>query len=140
MTLFRDTERARMAQARNEANKARSAAAYCKVSSTGQGAFQLPDMLDFGVTFAQEPNVTYGSAFDLVPLSFALGTSQPPLPLTSGFVAVWIKDDKGLYVGAHVAVSVYFPAGLDSHSNLVQVEHHFKFEGIALHRVSAPLT
>ena len=63
-------------------------------------------------------------------------SSSPPLPMTSGYVVDWQMDGERLYTGCWVAVGVTFPLYYGVSTELaVNVEHHFKFEGIALKRV-----
>lgn len=127
----RDAERARHAE-----NAARLAQAYWKFDSTGQGAIEFGDRVDFGLTFIEEPFVSFGAQLDLDALGDLLVTDPsetPKMPMVSGFVTAWDQDDRGFYVGAWCAVHVFFPTYTAVAADVaVEMSHHFTFTAIAI--------
>ena len=130
---------------RNRENGARLAQAFAKFESIGQGVVEFAEVVDFGLTFIEEPYITYGSQLDMDDLGELLdipGGATPPLPLVSGYVTEWDQDERGFYVGAWVAARVYFPSqvAVEGESTmtpvpldtLVVIDHHFTFTAIAI--------
>jgi hypothetical protein len=97
---------------RHKENGARMAAAYARVDIVGQGTSEVEEMIDFGLTFVEQPFVSFGSYLDVDLIRDALDLDDDddcPLPVVSGFVTRWDQDQNDAYTGAWVAVSVYFP-------------------------------
>lgn len=117
-------------------NTARLASAYARYRSTGQGSKEFGRRADFGLTFIERPFVSYGCYIDTDELGDQLGLpggADVPLPLVSGFVTDWDRDDRGFYVGAWVGCRVYFPpTDLVGYDVEVEVQHHFTFQAIAI--------
>lgn len=127
--LTAQLEQRRQDQMKNEANRAGNAASFAVFSSTGSGAFEFPDPIDFVVTFQEEPFLGYGSYINGDDLGEALGLDDdelPPYPMMCGFVTDWVQDSNGFYTGAYVGVRV------TGGSDKVPVRHYFRFEGIGL--------
>lgn len=134
--MFDDVDRRAAEQDRNRENSARLAKAFAKFHSTGQGSIEFEDHVDFGLTFIEEPYVTYGSTIDLDGLGELLDTEPgetPPLPLASGMVTEWDQDDRDFYVGCWTAVRITFqPADAVDPALEVEMEHHFTFTAVAI--------
>lgn len=118
-------------------NAARLAEAFHKFNTTGQGSVEYGDRVNFGLTFIEEPYLSYGAQIDLDALDELLenepGSSMPPLPITTGYVTEWDQDDRGFYVGAWVAVRVWFP--YESNVTIdteIDLQHHFTFKAVAI--------
>lgn len=137
--LTRRLEQRRLELARNDENRARQAAAFAKLSTTGQGTVQFEDAIDFGCTFIEEPFIQYGSYVDLDDLRNTLNlddNDDVAIPVVSGSVVEWDMSDD-FYTGAWVAVTVTFPSQYAIDPTLdVAVDHHFKFEAIAMKSVN----
>jgi len=122
---------------RHAENAARNAEAFARFKSTGQGSIEFPERVDFELTFIEEPYMSYGGYIDLDDLDDKLaneaGTTMPPLPICCGFVTDWDRDDRGFYVGAWVAVRVWFPPEANVRVDLeVEMSHHFSFKAVAM--------
>lgn len=118
-------------QARDAENHARTAAAFAVLRTRGAGGVQFPDVVDFGCTYVERPFVQYGAVVDQDALELSLPGSQMQFPSLSGYVTEW-EMDGNLYTGAYVAVNVFMQFGGPA---VLDVEHHFRFEGVALKRV-----
>lgn len=134
---FDDLEARRGEVERHQENSARLAEAFARMRSTGQGSIEFAERVDFGLTFIEEPYMSYGCFIDLDDLDDKLeneaGTTTPPMPICSGFVTDWDRDDRGFYVGAWVGVRVWFPYEANVWPELeVEMFHHFSFKAIAL--------
>lgn len=109
-------------------NSARLAKAFAMYDSTGWGEFTVPTVFDFGLTFVEEPSVSYGYALDgdtLVDTRF---------PRCWGGVYKWKLDIKGFYTGAWVffiveTQSSFIDTG-EADPNY-DINHYFTFEGVA---------
>ena len=134
--MFEDLEYRRAEIERHRENSARLAQAFAKFQSTGQGSTEFVDVVDFGLTFIEEPFVSYGAQLDLDALSELMSVDPsvtPQMPLSTGYVTGWEQNDRGFYTGAWVAVTVHFASasGVASTVN-VHMQHHFTFTAIAL--------
>lgn len=82
-------------------NSARGAWAWGNVHTKGWGQMVLPEPIMFGVTFTEQPFVSYGFALDddeqLV---------EDRYPRCSGGVLRWVKTTEDFYVGAYVIITV----------------------------------
>lgn len=129
-------ERRRAEVERHRENSARPAESYAKFETFGQGFIEFEERVDFGLTFIEEPYVSYGAKMDLDELGELLGLDAavtPPVPMTTGMVTDWDLDDRGFYVGAWVGVRTYFPPVDAVASDLdVHIYHHFIFTAIAI--------
>ena len=118
-------------------NSTRLATAHARFQTTGWGEVEFENCFIFGVTFVDQPSVSFGyslqEGLDPVPSRF---------PRAFGFVSQWKLNDKGFYVGAWCAVAV------DDRSSFIGttepdpdyvLEHDFRFEGIAMKDVPAHL-
>jgi hypothetical protein len=99
---------------RTRENSARPAFSYARYRTTGQGSVVFGRRVDFGLTYIEEPYMSYGSMVDENELAEKLdmdsgGGEDTPMPVCSGSVIEWDVDTRGFYVGAWVAVRVYFP-------------------------------
>ena len=134
--FFQDLERQRGEVERHRENSARLAQSFAKFETIGQGYIQFEDVVDFGLTFIEEPFPTYGAACDLDELAELLDLEpdmDPAIPITSGMVTEWDQDDRGFYLGAWVAVKVYYPAEDQVAVDVdLPIRHYFTFAGIAL--------
>ena len=85
-----DLEQQRADDARHAENSARLAEAFARFTSTSQGSIEFGERVDFGVTFTEEPYMSYGAYIDLDELDDKLGNEPssltPQMPLSSGFV------------------------------------------------------
>lgn len=143
--MFEDLERRRGEVERTRENSSRLAEAFAKFETTGQGTIEFEDRIDFGLTFIEEPYMAYGTQIDLDALSELLDVdpgTTPPLPLCSGMVTKWDQDDRDYYLGAWVAVIVYFPPGdTIAVPTTIQptMQHFFSFTATAMKDVSPDL-
>lgn len=128
--------------ARHRENRGRLAHVFADYVSQGQGAVEFEERVDFGLTYIHQPWPTYGSSVDpdAVRDLLDLGPSDDvPLPQATGFVTEWDVDDRGLYRGCWVAISVLYPtydANLPADAQ-IEVGHYFLFTGTALKDVPA---
>lgn len=131
-----EEEYRRAATARHKENKARLAEEYHRVQSIGAGFFEYEQMLEFHITFIEEPTIAYGAQLDLDELGELLATEPgetPPLPILSGMVTNWDQDDRGFYTGAWVGVRVFFPdVAVPTEEFTLSVQHHFTFTAIGI--------
>lgn len=134
--LTQQLEQRRVEQLRNQANKGGQAATFALFQTTGQGAFEFEDCIDFVLAFTEEPFMAYGSSCDADALADLLGMNEedtPPFPLVSGLVTDWVRDEHGFYLGAYVGVRVHFPSDIPVAADVaVVIRHYFKFEAIGL--------
>lgn len=136
-------EAARAEQIRHRENSARLAQAFAKFESTGQGTVEFEERVDFGLTFIEEPYITYGCQLDLDELANLLNTEEsgtPVLPQATGYVTEWDIDERGFYTGAWMAATVYDPTGALSTGVELVVNHHFTFSAIAIKDVPLDVT
>lgn len=142
---YEDEEYRRQELDRHRENAARTAMAYADFETTGQGSVEFARRVDFGLTFIEMPYVSYGSILDVdawendleaaYGVDFSEGTqSSVPLPIVSGFVTQWDRDDRDFYIGCWCAVRVYIPQdeweiGPDLNPT---IEHHFTFVATAM--------
>lgn len=122
---------------RHQENSARVAESFARFRSSGQGSIEFPERVDFGLTFIEEPYMSFGTFLDTDDLDDKLaneqGTSTPPMPIVSGFVTDWDRDERGFYVGAWVGVRVWFPYESNVSPDLeVEMFHHYSFKAVAM--------
>lgn len=132
---WRHMDQVRASIDRTKENSARLATAHTMYSSTGWGEFIFPDQFVFGTRFVSMPFMAYG---------FSMDDTGPDIvdtrfPRANGFVYRWQLDNKGFYVGAYLAVTVFDQSPLISttvgtHPNYV-LDHHYSFFGIAMKMV-----
>lgn len=144
MTIFNDLEQRRGDVERDQENSGRVAEAFARFRSTGQGSIEFPERVDFGLTFIEEPYMSYGFMIDLDTLDDLLeneqGTKTPPIPMCSGAVTSWDRDDRGFFVGAWVGVHVWFPYEANVWPDLdVEMFHHYSFKAVAIKDVPIDL-
>lgn len=129
-------ENRRAEVARNRENRARLAQSYVVYTSTGQGSLRFRRPFSFGLTFVEEPRMSYGCVIDIDELGDKLdveGGEVPTLPHSTGYVVDWDVDNRGFYVGASLAVRVTFPVeDLVPVTLKVDIRHHFTFSGVAM--------
>lgn len=141
--FFDDLEHRRGRIEQVNENSGRMAEAFARFRSVGQGSIEFPDRVDFGLTFIEEPYMSFGSFVDTDALDELLGDTSgnlpPQLPLCSGYVTDWDRDDRGFYVGAWVGVRVWFPyeAGVWPDAE-VEMFHHYTFKAVAIKDVPLP--
>jgi hypothetical protein len=112
-------------------NSARLATAVGFIDTNGWGEFQNEDVIEFGVTYIEEPAMSYGYAIDgddLVDLRF---------PRAWGGVYAWDRDTRGFYTGAYVFLivdtkSVEDIADVPTEIPSYHLNHYFTFSGIAM--------
>jgi hypothetical protein len=113
-------------------NSARLAYAWGVTTTTGVGSLAHEDEIDFGLTFIEQPMVSYGTVVtNQIEWEPDDTDSLLQMPGATGFVFSWRQDPRGFYVGAHVGVTVT-GGELD-----VELEHHFTFMGIAMKDVTS---
>ena len=132
-----DLERQRAELDRHAENSARLAEAFARFTTTAQGSIEFGERVAFGVTFTEEPYMSYGAYIDLDELDDKMGNTPssltPQMPLTSGFVTDWDRDDRGFYVGAWVGVRVWYPYESGVSPDLdFSMSHHFSFKAVAM--------
>lgn len=138
MTDFFDGLESRRADIeRHEENAARVAEAYARFQSTGLGSIEFEERVDFGLTFTEEPYLSCGHQIDLDDLDDLLeneaGTTTPPMPLCTGYVTSWDRDDRGFYVGAWVGVVAWYPYEANIRPDVeIEMSHHYTFKAIAM--------
>ena len=125
--------------ARHRENKGRQAGVFASYETTGYGAVEFEDPVEFGLTFIQRPWMSFGCEIepdhirDL--LELADGDELPCMPQVTGYVTAWDLDDARNYVGAWVAVTVTWPTDtvpaipIDAQ---IDVTHFFTFSAIGL--------
>lgn len=156
-SFFREQETARRTAKMHAENKGRPAMTKVVFTTTGVGSVQFEDCADFDCTYIEEPVFSHGAVIDFDGWEQLLedenyqaqdgeGGSPTPLPTVSGFVTQWEQDDNGFYVGAWCAARVMFTydhpdpvTGLDpfeqiisQHLQMPEIQHHFRFEGVAI--------
>ena len=129
---------------RDRENGARLAKSFAVFRTTGQGSHQYEERVDFGLTFIEKPVVAYGSFCDIDDLADVQNledADETPLPVTSGFVVNWDRDERDFYIGCWVAVRVNFPTidEVDPEA-MPEMEHHFTFSAIGMKDVPPDLT
>jgi hypothetical protein len=114
---------------RNAENSTRHGYAYAKFDSTGWGEFAFPDCFEFGLTYTEEPYVSYSYSLDgdsLVDTRF---------PRSMGGVYRWKLNNRGFFVGAWCFVCVDsrspFIATSEREPNYA-LRHYFSFAGMAM--------
>ena len=134
--IFTDLEDRRGEVARHRENSARLAQAFARFETTGQGTIEFERRVDFGLTFTEEPYITYGSQIDMDELAELLGVGindTPQLPLASGYITDWDVDERGFYLGCWCAVSVYYPSQTNVPADTkIHMQHHFTFTAIGM--------
>lgn len=141
--MFSPLDEQRGELARHRENAARVAMAFARFETLGQGTLEFEERVDFGLTFIEEPFVSYGCQLDLDVLASAIGLEDgatPPLPQSTGFVTEWDVDERGFYVGAWVAAAVFDATGLIPTDVSVVIDHHFTFQAIAIKDIPLDLT
>ena len=142
--MFDDLERRVAEKEAIRENSARLASAYAQYKSTGQGSIEFGKRVDFGLTFVERPFVAYGAVCDLDELGELLNlpsSESPSIPLCTGMVTEWDRDDRGFYVGAWVGCRVFFmPTDRVPLDAQVVVRHHFSFQAIAIKDVPIDVT
>lgn len=136
---------------RNRENRGRSADVFAEVTSTGQGTYIFDERITFGLTAIHKPTFSAGYEIDLDDWADSLGVDAGdmdslPLPSVTCFVTGWDQDDRDFYVGAYVAVSVYFPlTEPGAIERVVPVDaqpvitHHLRFSAVSLKDVPTDL-
>lgn len=136
MGLLDDLDRRREQEGQHSENSARLAQAYATFTTNGQGTTQYEHRVNFGLTFIEEPVVSYGSMVDIDFLADALAVEDSDdvkLPLCSGFVVNWDRDERDFYIGCWVAARVYYPPeDLVAFEAQPEVDHHFTFAAVAM--------
>lgn len=109
-------------------NSARLAWSVARVTSTGWGEFVMPAVVEFEVTFLEQPVVSYGYALNndvLVATRY---------PRSCGFVERWQTNAKGFYTGCWIGLVVETRTTnidtLAAEPNYT-LDHHFTFTGVA---------
>ena len=136
-------ERHRAELARHRENSARLAVAFARFTTVGQGTIEFEERVDFGLTFIEEPYITYGCQLELDELADRLEATEdttPTLPQATGFVTEWDIDDRGFYLGAWVAATVYDPTGGITSDIEVTIDHHFTFQAIGMKDIPLDVT
>lgn len=151
MPVDRDLVQREVDLQRDAANKGGPAAAFCHVITRGEGSFSFARRIDFGLTFIEEPFMSFGSKIDIDDVidagfeelggagSSTSGTQNiPKLPQCTGYVTDYDRDDHGNYVGAWVAVMVTYPYILGSSvaGDPVPIRHFFTFQAVAIKDLS----
>ena len=129
--------------ARHRENAARVAMAFARFETLGQGTLEFEERIDFGLTYIEEPFVSYGCQLDMDVLASAIGLEDgetPPLPQSTGYVTDWDIDERGFYTGAWVAAAVFDGTGLIPPDVDVVIDHHFTFQAIAIKDIPLDLT
>jgi len=134
--FFDDLERRRAETDRHAENSGRVAEAFARFTSTAQGSIEFGDRVDFGLTFIEEPYMSYGGKIDLDDLDDILGNDPssltPPMPISSGYVTDWDRDDRGFYVGAWVGVRIWYPYEANVAPEVqFSMDHHYSFKAVA---------
>lgn len=135
--FFDDLEARRAEIERHQENSGRLAEAFARFESVGLGSMEFGERVDFGLTFIEEPFMSYGAAIDLDALDEMLGNEAssitPAIPIATGVVTDWDRDDRGFYVGAWVGVRIWYPYE-DSiwEQSEVEMQHHYTFKGVAI--------
>ena len=140
-TFYLESQRAE--QVRHRENSARLAMAFAKFESQGQGTVEFEERVDFGLTFIQEPYITYGCQIDLDEFAELIGVAEsdtPVLPQSTGYVTEWDIDDRGFYTGAWMAATVFDPTGVLPTGVEMLVNHHFTFTAVAIKDVPLDVT
>ena len=148
MDIFREQVFRQNELARHAENSARLAQVHAKFRTVGQGTLTFEDRIEFGLTFVEEPFVYFGSSMDqdefaeMLELDSDIPEDEVPIPLCSGVVTRWDRDERDFYVGAWVGIRVHFPsdsAVFVDYNLLMVMEHYFTFSGIAMKDVPVDL-
>lgn len=119
-------------------NSARLATVYQTFVSSGIGDVQPPDAIQFGTTFVDLPSVGYGNTVETLLVA-------DRYPRATGGVTKWMRDSKGLYVGAWIYLAVDVPTGPAPIGGgvapvpIYSITHHFTFTGVAMKNIPANL-
>lgn len=136
MGLLDDLDARRERQLNDKENSARLAHAFSSFTTNGQGTIQYEHRVDFGLTFVEEPAVSYGSYVDIDELAELLGiedSDDAKLPLVSGFVSAWDQDERDFFTGCWVSVRVWFPPeDAVPFDAAPAVDHHFTFAAVGM--------
>jgi hypothetical protein len=122
--------------ARTAENSTRFAQAFTKFETNGWGEVAFEECFVFGLTFIEEPFVSYGCSVDgdtLVDSRF---------PRTSGGAYRWQQNNKGFYLGAWCYVTVETQSAFvltDEVEPNYDLTHHFMFSGMAMKDLPAYL-
>jgi hypothetical protein len=134
---FGDLENRHAERERHDENTARVAEAFARFQSTGIGSIEFEERINFGLTFTEEPYMSYGTQIDLDDLDDLLGneagTTAPMLPVCTGYVTDWDRDDRGFYTGAWVGVNIWFPYESNVWPDIeIEMFHHYTFKAVAM--------
>lgn len=129
-----------LAQQRREAhreNAARLASIVVSFETTGSGDLIPPQPVVFKVPFFEEPTVAYGSVLRRRP-----DAQFYRLPVSSGGVLRWQKNERGFVLGAFLYFGIqvgYAPGFIPSEDTPLArpvMLHHLTFTGPAYKRMS----
>jgi len=129
-------EKARGLRERTWENSARQAEAWGFQSTLGIGETRFPDVIDFQLTFVEEPAVGYGYSVNAVVNNSDGGDLlvTTRFPRAWGGVYDWRQDTNGFYTGAWVFAIVqsqdYFLGTAQPEPNYT-LRHSYSFSGIA---------
>lgn len=138
MGLFFDALEERRAEVeRHQENSGRLAEAFARFETIGQGSIEFGERVDFDLTFIEEPFMSYGAMIDLDALDEMMGNDPsnivPEIPLSTGVVTSWDRDDHGFYVGAWVGVRIWYPYDSSIWPEMeFEMSHHFTFKAVAI--------
>lgn len=138
--MFDELERRRAETARHRENRGRLATVSVKYRTTGQGTVQFNKRVNFGLTYIEQPFLSYGSGIDADALADLLDIEpRDPVafPQVTGYVCEWDVTEQGYYDGAWVGVVVTFPATVPVDAE-IEIEHFFTFLGTALKSFGIP--
>lgn len=124
-----DADRQSREQAKE--NQARPAFATLTYTTKGNGEFIAPAVLDFGVTFIEEPAFSHGAFISKIP-----NQTRWMFPRTEAAVLRWQRDNKtGFYTGAFMIYMVDVTSRLRRVPQEIpsaEVHHHLVFQGQAI--------
>lgn len=124
---------------RHRENQGRLATVNARCRTVGMGTIEYGEVVDFGLTFVEQPFVSSGCEIDLdaVRDALTLGDDEyPQLPQVTTYVTEWDQDDRNFYVGAYIGVVVEYPAGVDVTTE-IEIFHHLSFTGVAIKDIPA---
>lgn len=134
LEIYLDAEQERARGAARRENQPRLAFINKTLSYAGSGAVRLDGAIDFGLAFVHEPAFSSGRSLVKAP------PADYQLPIGDVVITGWITDERELYTGCSVYLSVYAPLvpGMPAPTVAPDIEmvFHLSFMGTALKDVA----
>lgn len=135
---FRDLARREAERDRHRENAGRLAIVQQQYSTTGQGAVEIDERIDFGLTFIEKPFPASGHQLDPDDVREVLALDPdaviPAMPQCTLYVTDWDQDEKRNYIGCWIAITVWFPPEIPVGAQL-KITHYITLQAVALKNV-----